>query len=279
MKPRGNAGGRGLVGTLRKAALDLAKHGARKAGIAVSHYPPPGSFQRHLRDFLGRMEINLVLDVGGFMGDYAVELREAGYQGRIISFEPVPESFEKLRARMQQDRLWTGQPFGLSDENRGALINTYGWGAFNSLLNLREDPARVYALDPSRRSQTPIELRRLDSVLSELLEGVESPRIFLKMDTQGHDVNVVKGASGVLDQIFGLQSELPAVQIYDGMLSMADVLESYAGFGFVPIGFYPVNTIRNSEISPEFDVLFGRFEGSLDVLAQGARPSGATAGN
>jgi hypothetical protein len=85
----------------------------------------------------------------------------------------------------------------------------------------------------------------------------------MKVDTQGHDVSVIKGAAGVLDTILGLQSELPAVEIYDGMSSMATVLSEYANWGFVPIGFYPVNTFRNLLISPEFDVLFKRFDGKL----------------
>jgi hypothetical protein len=85
----------------------------------------------------------------------------------------------------------------------------------------------------------------------------------MKIDTQGHDVSVVKGASGVLDMIVGLQSELPAVEIYDGMSSMPTVLNCYSNCGFVPIGFFPINTFRNSQVSPEFDVLFTRFDGKL----------------
>jgi hypothetical protein len=164
---------------------------------------------------------------------------------------------------MQHDPLWCGQPFGLSDENREAMMNVYARGDFNSLLNLRKDPELAYSLDPSLRSQTPIQLRRLDAVLPQLIAEIRSPRVFMKMDTQGHDVSVVKGATGVLDKIVGLQSELPAVNIYDGMPSMSSALEYYARCGFIPIGFYSKNTFRNIQISPEFNVLFNRFEGSL----------------
>jgi FkbM family methyltransferase len=247
---------------LKKAALDFVKQGALKFGIVVSYDPPPGSLERQLRDFLTQMDINIVLDVGAFVGRYAIKLRELGYKGRIISFEPFSASYDRLRATMRHDSLWSGQPFGLSDENGESLMNTSGSGDFNSLLNLRSDAERAYGLDPSQRGQTPIQLRRLDAVLPQLLEGIQAPRVFMKMDTQGHDVSVVRGASGVLDRIMGLQSELPAVQIYDGMPSMSTALEYYTSCGFVPIGFYPVNSFPD-QISPEFDVLFNRFEGSL----------------
>lgn len=252
--------------TLPRTALRLVKRSAEKVGIAINFYPPPGSFERQLRDLLAQMEINLVLDVGAFVGNYAKELRDVGYKGRIVSFEPVPASYNQLQARMQHDPLWSGKPFGLSDENRDAQMNTFGGrGDFNSLLTLRKDSEEAYRLDPSLRSQTSIQLRRLDSILPQLIEGIQSPRIFMKIDTQGHDVSVVKGAAGVLDKIVGLQSELPAVQIYDGMTSMSNVLEYYSSCGFVPIGFHPVNTLRGTQISPEFDVLFNRYEGSLHI--------------
>jgi hypothetical protein len=83
------------------------------------------------------------------------------------------------------------------------------------------------------------------------------------MDTQGHDVRVMMGATGVMDGIVGLQSELPAVQCYQGMPGMSEALQQYATYGFVPIGFYPVNTFHASQITPEFDVLFSRYDGSL----------------
>lgn len=249
--------------TLLRTAFDFVKFCGRKFGIAVSYYPAPGSYERHLRDYLSQMEINVVLDVGAFIGDYATELREIGYEGRIISFEPVPASYERLNIRMHHDPLWRGQPFGLSDESREALMNTYGQGNFNSLLTLREDAELLYSLDPSLRSRAPIEIRRLDAVLPQLIEGIRSPRVFMKIDTQGHDVSVVRGAAGVLDKIVGLQSELPAVQIYDGMVSMSTALEYYASCGFVPIGFYRENMFRDIQINLEFNVLFNRFEGSL----------------
>ena len=201
--------------------FDLIKHGAERFGIVINRYPPHGSFERHLRDYLSQMDINVVLDVGAYVGNYARELREIGYKGRIISFEPVPASFKKLSESMHHDPLWASHPFGLSDENREAVMNTHSSGDFNSLLPLREDAQLAYALDPTGRGQAPVQLRRLDAVLPQLVDGIPSPRIFLKVDTQGHDISVLKGAAGVVDRIIGLQSELPAVEIYDGMSSMS----------------------------------------------------------
>jgi FkbM family methyltransferase len=212
-----------------------------------------------LRDFLRIKEINLVLDVGAFVGEYAAELRDLGYRGRIVSFEPVPDSFQRLKERMGSDPLWSGQPFGLSDCSTEALINTYDRGNFNSLLPLRQSAADTYDVTSSEKGRIPIQLKRLDEVFAQLIQGIDSPRTYMKIDTQGNDLNVMRGSQGVFDRFIGLQSEVPAVQIYDGMCSMSQMLAYYAECGFVPIGFYPVNTLGNTQISPEFDVLFTKY--------------------
>jgi FkbM family methyltransferase len=251
------------MNSLLRAGIEIARQGARKAGIHVCKYPSPGDHLGQLVVYLERNAINVVLDVGAFTGDFASKVRRAGYRGRIISFEPVPGSFTQLEARLGRDLLWQGVPYGLSDEDRQAVINTYDLGDFNSLLNLHEDAEKVYALDHSRRGETQVELHRLDTVLPGLLAGIDHPRVFLKMDTQGHDLSVFDGATGVLQQILGLQSEVPAVPLYEGMHTLTQMLDYYRAKGFVPIGFFPVNTLRSVGVAPEFDVLLNRFDGDL----------------
>jgi FkbM family methyltransferase len=248
---------------MARPALDFVKTCAEKVGVSISFLPPPFSFERHLRDYLHQMGINVVLDVGAFTGTYATRLRKLGYEGQIISFEPVPNSYAQMQEKMQGDPLWKAMPVGLSDSTGETLINTYSDGHFNSLLNLRNQSEEVYGMDPSGRSQTPIVLRRLDEILDELIAPISSPKIFLKIDTQGHDVSVMRGASGVMEKITGLQSELAAVELYEGMPTMSQALEYYRKCGFVPIGFYPIHTYWDNPITPEFDVLLSRFDGRL----------------
>ena len=90
-----------------------------------------------------------------------------------------------------------------------------------------------------RTSTIAIQLRRYQEKL-----GFKRP--FLKMDTQGHDVSVVKGAGDQLSQFVGLQSELAVKRLYDDSPSFEEALEFYRAQGFelsamVPnnVGFFP----------------------------------------
>jgi FkbM family methyltransferase len=251
-----------------RGLLDLVRNISGKFGVNISSGPAPNSLERHLRDYLQIMNVNVVLDVGAFTGVYAKKLRDIGYKGKIISFEPVRATFDHLCETMHGDTQWSGHALGLSDEDREATINIYRNADFNSLLQLKKEAESSYGLDPSFRSQATIELRRLDQILPKLIEGIEVPRIFLKVDTQGHDMAVVRGATGVLDRLIGFQTEMPAVRIYEGMVSMAAALEYYEVLGFVPIGFYPVSIFPDIQITPEFDVLLNRFDGRLGGRAR-----------
>lgn len=243
-------------------AKQLVKAGLGRLGYGIMRVPQPSLLSQALARFIRENEINLILDVGAFRGQYCRMLRdEVRYDGLIASFEPCAGSFQSLRASMAADRRWRGFNFGLSESDTTASLNTYGdRGDFNSVLPLRDEPAAIYAVDTRTVATETIHLHKLESVWDQITAGLAAPRVLLKIDTQGHDTAVVKGALGSLPFIHGIQSELPVVEIYEGMTSMPDALKLYRELGYVPVGFFPVNTPQEYGVSPEFDVLFRRFE-------------------
>jgi FkbM family methyltransferase len=228
-------------------------------GVDLIKYPPLSALAGQLKDLFRRNKINLVLDVGACDGGFARFLRgPVEYQGRIVSFEPTKSTFEKLCLSMKGDSEWVGLNVGVSDEDGGGALNTYGDRYdFNSILNLRENDARSYNVDLSQVHIEPIALRSIASVWNEATKGISEPVVYLKTDTQGHDPAVIRGAIPCLKYIVGLQSEIPAIQIYEGMQPMHDTLKALASLSFIPIGFHPVNHPEQYDgMTPEFDVVF-----------------------
>jgi FkbM family methyltransferase len=223
---------------------------------------PSLALSRQVKTLLRDCNVNLVLDVGAYHGDYCKMLRDRiGYKGAIASFEPSAASFRILEATMKGDRAWCGFPVGLSDSDRPAMLNNYPTREmFNSILPLRKRHAHKYNINLSNCFSEKIRLRTIERLWSEITDGISSPRVFVKMDTQGHDVSVIRGAIDYLRYFVGIQSELPVVDIYEGMVPMHKALAFYRKLGFAPIGFYPVNTpCAYGGISPEFDVILKVF--------------------
>ncbi len=213
---------------------------------------------RHVALLLDRHRVNCVLDVGANAGQYAKALRDAGYAGRIVSFEPVSASFAALEKACAGDREWRCHRIGLGRRERSETIAVYADHQWSSFLRSNEYARRSYP-DASRViRREEVALRRLDALWGEIVDGLGEPRAFLKMDTQGYDLEVVAGAAGCLDRIQGLQSEASVTATYEDMPDYIESLSEYRRLGFEVTGFYPVFRDRDSLILGEFDVVMFR---------------------
>ena len=222
----------------------------------------PGAFERHISDFIAyqhitwllrELEINVVLDVGANVGQYGRRLRRNGYKGRIVSFEPLPHLVTELRKSAKADPDWRVFDTALGDEDGTAEINTVP-GAMSSMLTASEF-GRNWS-DRLRETHTEtIQVRRLQDVLDESIDGIANPRIYLKLDTQGFDLQAFRGAGERIKEIYGLQSEVSFVPIYDGMPRITEQLATYEGAGFETTGLFQVSRHRPTMRVIEFDLV------------------------
>ena len=204
-----------------------------------------------LRDALGQLNINSVFDVGANRGQFATGLRKIGYTGWIISFEPSPDDFAALSHRFEGDHFWRGYQLTLGNENGTRSFNVMlRESQLSSFLTLRSVDEKVRVV--------PVEMKRLDAVFGEALTCIDQPRVFLKMDTQGFDLKVIEGASGCIDRMLGLLSEITAEANYENMPSYLESLNIYEGLGFRLKGLSEIAWNRNRGTLVEMDCLMIR---------------------
>lgn len=232
--------------------------GRARKNIAMVHRRL-GQFllEQQVSAILADLRVNCVLDVGGRVGQFGAMLRRVGYQGRIVSFEPVQDNATKLRRRAAGDHDWHVQQFALGDEDATAEINVTPGAGLSSLL-----PASDFGRTWSRKLETPVKeeirIRRLDRVLDEVLTGLEDPRLYLKLDTQGYDVLAFRGAGDRLAEILAMQSEVSCLPLYEGMPQLEEQLGEYRAAGFDIAGLFPVSMHRPTVRVLEFDAVLVR---------------------
>ncbi|MEV0090193.1 FkbM family methyltransferase [Streptomyces sp. NPDC050738] len=202
--------------------LHRVRSTAQRFGIDISRYPASWAGPQ-LVQLLRRFEIDLVLDVGAHAGGYGTMLRRSGFNGRIVSFEPLSRPRAELRHVSAEDPHWTVLPYALGAERGTATMNVAGnAGASSSVLPML---ARHRAAAPhaSYTGEQPAEMHRLD----ELWEQIVAPgeRVFLKMDVQGYEDRVLRGAGERAAECSGIQSETSLVPLYEGGLLFNDALE------------------------------------------------------
>lgn len=208
---------------------------------------------QHTAMLLRELRVDVLLDVGANRGQFAQQARRQGYRGRIVSFEPVPDLVEVLEREAADDPDWQVHACALGEEDGTAEIH-WSPGTLSSLLPA-SDFGRQWndALDDMAVRE--IAVRRLDGLWDEVTAGLDAPRPFLKMDTQGYDVATFRGAGDRVAQLLGLQSEVAMVPIYDGMPRLLDQLALYEAAGFETTGMFPVNRDRDTLRAIEFDLM------------------------
>ncbi len=198
------------------------------------------SASSHLSNVIKHYKINLVLDVGANVGQFAMRLRKNGYSGEIHSFEPGLDAYGKLCSNSQRDNLWVAHHLALGHETGKIDINVSQSSDLSSILN-----PNPFGLDRFEKikvvKQEAVSITTIDLFAEEHIRDFENRRVLLKMDTQGFDLNVFRGAKKSVDNILCMQSEISFCPIYESMPNYTESLELYQNSGFAISGLYPVS--------------------------------------
>jgi FkbM family methyltransferase len=171
--------------------------------------------------------IDVLVDVGAHEGSWAQAARDAGFGGRIESFEPHGAAYERLRGRAAADARWNAHRVALSDHAGAGLLHLSSHPQSSSLLDLgvqeRIDPRFAYT------GSEEVETARLDDL------GVVAPgeRAYLKADVQGHELPVLTGAHATITSCCrAVELELSFVPLYAGQALAHELMAAMADLGF-----------------------------------------------
>ncbi len=194
----------------------------------------------HVAAIIEREQVDCVIDVGAHEGETGRRLRETGWTGPIVSFEPVAATFERLSDAAEGDPAWIVHHLALGRVAATQRINLTTGTTFSSFLEPNATATKLWPQWTQTPADEEVEVARLDEVLASAIGGFMADRIFLKLDTQGYDLEVLAGAAGVLDRVVAIQSELSLQPIYEGAPTYLEALAAFRDAGFAVTGFYPV---------------------------------------
>jgi FkbM family methyltransferase len=227
--------------SLKRKAADLA---GRALNVRVARRGKADQLveEEHLERFFRHFDVDCVFDVGANDGQYALKLREKlRYRGPIISFEPIPDVVKRLKATARRDRHWHIEEVALDSEARPMTFNVMQGSQFSSLHQPSHDEIGIFAGLNSVAQEIVVTTATLDVYFAKYRDRLAFKRPFLKLDTQGHDVAVTRGAGACLAEFVGLQSELAFKKIYAGATWYREALDFYASAGFELSSLIPNN--------------------------------------
>jgi len=224
----------------------------RRNGYDVTRYPAPGSLWETLSRLFERERVELVVDVGAHRGEYGVFLRDHGYRGAIHSFEPVPESAIAAAQRAAADGHWLVERRAVGAAPGSLELHVAHASNLSSFRAPTQAGRTRFGAEADERTVVDVEVVRL----ADVIDAAGGPA-FLKSDTQGYDLEVVRGAEGVAGRFVGIQVELDIEALYVGSPSLDDGLAELAALGFAPAGFWPVARGPRGELL-QLDAVFVR---------------------
>ena len=195
-----------------------------------------------------------VLDIGANVGQFTVAVAKLYPGVQVHAFEPVPESFLKLRKNVSKLENVSVYQMALGDAEGETMCHINSHSQSSSLLSMSKEHHSAFP-DAQEINQVPIKISRLDTIFAN--QRFDSP-ILLKIDVQGYEAQVLRGGEETLKRTQHVVAETSFKTLYQGELLFMDLvrLMEPRGFHFIrPVGW--LSDPRTSEIL-QMDALFSR---------------------
>ena len=224
-----------------------------KFGLRVGRQGELFNFRlaRHLK----RLDVKTVLDVFANVGQFYFELKSAGFTGEVISFEPLPDAHERLTSISKKWPNWNiFDRVALGNSEIMTTMNVAKNSASSSIRS-QTDLMKKNAGYAKEVEQVEIKVTTLDNIITSMTLA----SCALKIDTQGYELEVLKGASRLLEKVKLVSVELSLAELYDGQAPYYSIDEYLRSHGFQLIDLYPgFKNIDTGEVL-EYDAIYTKF--------------------
>ena len=206
------------------------------------------SIVRNLED----SNVSNVIDVGANVGQFGLDIRRHGFKGQIVSYEPVNETFGLLTQTTRRHQPWKAIQLGLGAAESERTINIRGNdGLSSSLLEMGSLHLENFP-DSATVSRQNISISTIDNQLVVL--GLRPQEIMLKLDVQGFEAEVLKGASQSISKIPLCYLEVSITPLYEGEVLLLPILIELSKYGHEVIDVFRGIKASNGQLL-QLDIL------------------------
>jgi FkbM family methyltransferase len=209
-----------------------------------------------LRKVLELLKPSIIIDVGAHHGEYAEMLfHDIGYSGVVISVEANPHAFAVLSRKSSSNPLWHVFNSAVGDRDGQTAFNIMDSTQFSSLNMPADIPTSEFDSSNRIRESVTVDLCTLSTLLQHCSSRADCSRPFLKLDTQGSDLSILKASSTIAQTMLGIQCELSIIKIYRESPDFLEVIPFLYSLGFSLNAFVPNNS-GHFPILIESDAIF-----------------------
>lgn len=224
------------------------------------------------RPWLNRSRIRAVIDVGANEGQAALTFRALFPQAEIHSFEPQPEPCRRITQRFADDQRFHLHPIACGATATRMPLHVSEFSPASSFLKSCVQGEGDETPLVANAGFLDVQVERLDSYVA--LQKLPPGPWLLKLDVQGFELEVLRGAQGLFSNVEVIVCEVLLAAFYEGQTKAEDLLAFLRDHGFLPIDFdEPVRTVKSGKVL-YLDVAFARATGgeNSNATAASGRP-------
>jgi FkbM family methyltransferase len=143
----------------------------------------------------------IVYDIGANVGDWSASIQKFLPESRVVAFEPSKDAFDRLTKRFANSTNFTSVNLAVGKENTETIL--YADSSASGLGSLTKRRVKHFGINFEHKE--PVKVTTLDEWLRNESPD-ETPNV-LKMDVEGHELDVLMGASKALRRIQVIQFE------------------------------------------------------------------------
>jgi FkbM family methyltransferase len=245
-----------------KIIYRIKRNLALKSGIycKLKVLAPTVSEEMRTAKLLNHYGITTVIDVGANTGQFAESLIDFGYKGKIVSFEPVESAYNSIAKRAKKYPQWTLAERGAIGNMDGTVdINVSDDTQFSSIKKIKDEFIDKQGAAKIVKTER-VAINKLDSLMGKYFDKNEV--IFLKIDTQGFEKEVIEGATELIKIVKGMKMEIPLVNDMEIYENVEWDIVFYINFmtreGFKCMSIDAIGADRKTGIVNEVDGIFFR---------------------
>ena len=182
--------------------------------------------------FINRNILNFdtIFDVGANVGEWSLLINRLKPEAKVFSFEPVASTYEILKKQQYNENVF---PQNCALGETIGVVDFFLYGDDSTLNTAHNRSARMLA--PGK-----IEKVNIDTVDNFCEKNKIKKLDFLKIDTEGYELSVLKGSAWMLKNkaINVVQFEYGGTYI-DAKILLKDVFEFLMNFGYEIYKIYP----------------------------------------
>ena len=185
-----------------------------------------------LLELAQRLTISVIYDVGANVGTWCLLAKAIFPQANIHAFEPLPKHHDQFLINMTHVTDVELHRVALGSENEAAVLHETDFSDASSMLELSEAGKKQWGIQEVE--QLPIQLRRLDDYRAA--NDLPWPDL-IKLDVQGLELEVLKGARRCIETAKAVISEVSFVEYYRGQCLFHELVNHMAEAGLFISGF------------------------------------------